>query len=115
MVCVRTVIAGGGYSAVLKVSYVQVFGDEVTDLLYTPPAAPRAAAAAAGGGGAVEGGDEDDAVASAPVMTLTAAHTVRSGALDREVCTALPPDLSSTCCTSPLHLWCLLAVVICWI
>ena len=64
----RRQLLGSEYSAVLNVSYVQVFGDEVTDLLYCPPPSSS---------------DVDDA-AAAPVMTLNAAHTVLSGALDRQ-------------------------------
>lgn len=57
----RRDLLGSGYSAVLNVSYVQVFGDQVTDLLH------------------------EEGTAAAPVMTLNAAQTVLSGALDRQV------------------------------
>jgi hypothetical protein len=73
----RRQLLGSEYTAVLNVSYVQVFGDEVTDLLYCPPPLSSdgedAAAAAAA------------AAAAPPAMTLTAAHAVLSGALDRQV------------------------------
>ena len=65
----RRELLGSEYSAVLHVAYVQVFGDEVTDLLYCP---------------APSGADQEEPD-SAPVMTLNAAQTVLSGALDRQV------------------------------